>query len=176
MNKSINKIGLTNLVILILVIGFEIYNLIVSDLLFDKVSTIIHLIAYAFGLYYAFTGYKKKGAEYHMTFMYTFFISAIISLIGLFVKPSSILVKILSAIACLLVLCLCSIKNLGKAKSIAISLTIIVLYGIQLIVAIGFTNEITTAVLNATENIVLGLVSYLFILGKYEDKDERGTK
>lgn len=147
----------------------------------EYIQTVIYLIAILSGFLYAFNQYKKNAAKYYKGFMLLFCLeSLLIVIFDLILSKSqgatSSISGVLSTVVCVNLFTLSFAKDLGKKNSLGFAFSVL---GVSLINSIRllvlYPNHFTI-VGRAITDIALACVVCLFVIEKYADKAERGTK
>lgn len=180
-NKNLEKVGIVNILLIIVVFILKISQIgDASNLM--AIDSILCLVALASGVLYTVYGYKKSSAEYYKIFMLFFCLSALISFLtsvnitftrttlGVNVGTISLVASFIITICAYL---LAFGKNLGVKKSINLGFVIIGLNLFKFVSGLGATKPIIVAGL---ANLVLSFITLIFVSAKYADKASRGAK
>lgn len=147
------------------------------------VDSCISIATLIFGLIYAVSGYKKKAARFYQVFMGMYSLSSIVSLVTLmqyFIKNNLVIsANCILDILCLALLVyssykLCFSLDLGYKKSKMFALIILDSNLIKMIVDAIFGLPMSLPI--NFSNLIFACLLMIFVLGKYVEKENRGTK
>ena len=142
---------------------------------------IVYILAVVFGFLYMFGYYKKDAAKFYQGFMFLFSLSTLLLIVYDLITTKvggygSGISGILSAFVCVDAFLLTFAKDLGRKTSIGLAISILVIKLISAVrVFILYSNEFGV-VTSGVMSIAIACIACLFVLAKYADKAERGTK
>ena len=138
----------------------------------DTVLSALLILTCVAGIHYILAGCKKKeGAVYYHWFMVLFSFVGLITLVSLSGSAVSVLCTAV-AYGCLCVVA--AAKDLGKAKSMALILAVVVATLVQSFLPVNAEGQ--DVLIRSWTVVLLALVSLLMTVAKYVDKASRGSK
>lgn len=182
-SKNIKKAGIFNLIITIVAMGLLVKDLLSGiDTPADVCTSLSLLLALAFGIVYMFYGYKKEGSRYYKIFMALFFFSLFIDVFDEFAyfdNPefnSSMFSTYACFIRLILLFPLAFFKNFGKRNSTICSFVIHYLSLFIFIRSIILYSQDIQYVYSSLGQLVISMITIIFVNEKYADKTLRGTE
>lgn len=137
-------------------------------------SMVLLMAALAFGVLYTLYGYKKQAAPYYQLFMALYAFINLLNIVALAVGEASQPFPLLLRVDILmLTVILASAKDFGKARSYLV--TGLLLLCALVLTAYSFVTGSASVWAQALGEMMLAATSLLMVLGKYADKDARGT-
>lgn len=175
--ENFKQVGIFNLLLIILVVIYDSIRLVTGSTLMPKIVILVHFVAYFAGILYAFSGYKKEGVKYYKAFMFFVAIAEILSFAGKLTRsePSTLSI-VLSGVCIVAALALAFVKDLGNKLSITLCSTCLAFHLYNLIHTAVNASAKFQAITGPLSDAVLIIIALVFVLAKYEDKAERGTK
>lgn len=142
---------------------------------------ILYILAIVAGFIYVIGRYKKNSAFYYKGFMFLFCLTLFAHVYIDIVTPKQFAIGdyisiALEIIICIILSTLTFAKNIGEKATFSLACSLL---GIVLLNSIWiiFTNiGESIIVFRAIVNIALSGITCLFVLGKYMDKEERGSE
>lgn len=145
------------------------------------IQFLLYIFAIIAGFLYAFNSYRKNAAQYYKGFMFMYCLESLVLVFNelLTTKLNTIgdsISIVFEVIICAILCVLAFAKNLGEKISYILA---------YLIITIAFINSIrliivyfgeSTVVFRSIVDIALAGITCLFVVGKYLDKEARGTK
>ena len=172
--KALSVFSAIASVLLFLALGLGIYGIIAGVTEFSGLILGMLLLTTLFGLYYVLAGCKKAaGIRYFGAFLNFFALSELFLLLGVGMGSRTALFLLTLCFAVLVLLA--GARDLGRKKSICLSLLVIVLC------AACFGRALSAGTLAEdwqmySVNLALAFSTYLMLLSKYADKATRGSK
>lgn len=172
----LKEIGIPNLIVMFAVGFYSIYRIFAAETIIGSIVATTHLIAVVFALIYAFKVYSKESTKFYRIFMWIFLGCALLNCVTTFLLGTfSVVTLIIGIVAAAIILYLIISKDLGKDKSTMISIALCFVYVFQIFAALFLSDNSTPALFNSIDNLLLAVVSYLVVDGKYFNKESRGT-
>ncbi|MBQ0026353.1 MAG: hypothetical protein KBS79_03170 [Lachnospiraceae bacterium] len=148
---------------------------------FFQLYDIVYILAIVFGFLYMFGYYKKDAAKFYRRFMFLFslseFLLVVADLIGTkAMGAGSNISGVLATAVCVNTFLLTFAKDLGRKTSIGLAISLLAVMLINSIRLLILYSSILSFVALAVMDIAIACIACLFVLAKYADKAERGTK
>ena len=183
--KNLKKAGIFNTLLICITILIQIYYLIVlypqGAYFIDFAYSIVMVIALIFGLFYAFSGYKKNGSKYYKLFL----LLTLLACIGVVIDDffyiysymfSSMLGTYLAIIRIIPVAILAFAKDFGREKSLMCAYSQFILSLVIFIRGIALYGDFFLQIVQFFGYLLLSIILVIFVEAKYLDKETRGTK
>ena len=175
LREHLKSAGVVNTVLIADIFICQIVQLCMPCPLFEKLKTVCFMATLVFGLFYAFSGYKKNAAKFYKTFMICYAVSVLMSAVNAISRGSGHMISIgISCITLCAVFLLAFAKDLGRERSKFTGYFILVLSIVNIIVTAvdigGFP-----AIIGAIEETALAAIACVFISAKFADKNKRGS-
>lgn len=172
----LQEIGLISLIFIAAVVSYLLGRFFMATEITDKVMVVIHMGAALFGFFYAISGFSKQAAMNYKFFMFLYLVSSLVNTYEVFEnKDFSTMSKVVCILGVVVSAILTFGKNLGKNKSVILTISILLL-NIALLLVILVKGDIPFQTqLNGVENALLTAFVCIFVSAKYDDKDARGT-
>ena len=177
--KNLKQAGVFNTILIATAIIVQVYLLCIDiDMpTLPFAICVIVIIALAFGLFYAFYGYKKEAAKYYKAFMVLSLISYVVSAISHLPYFANAKVRTFAAFARIIPLIFLSFKkDFGKKNSVICASVVFICSLINLIGTIMKLNFAPVYILSSLNQVLLSAITIIFVEAKYADKEARGTK
>ena len=171
-----------------MVIGMALFTYSIVNIANDPLGDIISylqggstLLALVSGFIFIVNGYKKNAAAYYKGYVLILLIAEAITTCVAITYDASYLIKFARIAAVILFTILAVGKDLGKRKSIIISVALLVIE----IAILANTIVLILPYLSATSipylfdpigHVILAITTIFMVCGKYIDKDSRGAK
>ena len=169
----IKKLGIFNVLLLIVAFAACIVALNELTAAISLVRIGFHMIALACAFFYAVYGYKKNAAKYYKAFLITLGLAKLTMVIVSAVEAGAFGVStVLFALAFVCAVLLVFAKDMGKTKSVCIVCAMFVLDLVNEIILLVKAADVFSAVIV----LAVSFIAVEFVLAKYIDKAERGTK
>lgn len=149
-----------------------------------SVGSIFTILALLAAFYYILRGFTKNQAWAYKTFVYCFLAVVLFELAILSEYEISAFTVIICAVSLVLITAAAFVKDLGETKSVVICSAIALIFIIELVQMLislpaflrsGSTVG-TSLAIRAFSNLILSATFGLATIGKYFDKESRGTK
>ena len=179
--KKANLIVIAALIVIALVI--EIMGVIDGNgLVTDKILNGILVIGLLAGLVYLYTGSVKGSAKYYKVFMIIYAIELVYSVVAGICYSNAlaawgaadIIGLVLTAVSAVCIIVLAFGKDLGKKKSVLFALLNLILVCVNTLIGIFVFGNLASHYSIYIGNVILAVVTFLFVLNKYADKKARG--
>lgn len=182
-NKNLKIASIINSIFIVIAILIRIVFFNYEDGILVFIDSSFSIATLVIGLIYAISGYKKNASTFYKTFMGMYLFSCVLSLATLvqyFINNNSLLsVNSILVILCLVISIFASFKlgfslDLGYNKSRVFALMIMLSNLIKLVGDLIFKLPMSLPI--DFSNFVFACILLVFVLGKYIEKDNRGTK
>ena len=175
--KNLKQAGIFNTALIIIGIVYDVVRIFSISNTYSLIAIVLQLFAYCAALNYAFKGYKKDAAKSYRHFLYAFALSIIATMISASMRGKAPMrANICAFISLVCVMALAYTKDIGKTRSYAFALVALASSVINLagqLIRSGLTYK---GLLVTLSEFILCMVLFVFVIAKYRDKQERGTK
>ena len=177
------KANVFNTVLAVLAIVFTSRELFADGTVMDKISASVFILGLLSGLLYIASGYKKNANVYYKGFMIVYALQSVYCVVTKLCRnlPGGMDVLRIITTVCLIIAAICVVilafnKNLGVSKSLALAAVNFFAIIVRVAIVIFFMEG--TIVLPGFwfTKIITAALAYEFVIGKYVDKEARGTK
>ena len=183
MKKGLKLAGIINSIFIVFAILLRIVFFNYEDGILVIIDSCVSIATLVFGIIYAISGYKKNAAKFYKTFMGAYLFSCVLSLvtlasyfisIGQLASINSILALLCIVLSIFASYKLCFGLDLGYKKSQKLALIILLSNLIKMIVDLLFKLPMSLPI--DFSNLIFSCILMVFVLGKYLEKENRGTK
>ncbi len=154
-----------------------------AELIFSKASQVLIMALVVIGLIYSIKGFGKTEAKFFKLFMMLYVIMLVLTILGVFVGSMSIVAIIAGLVSLVLAVVLALGKDLGKSKSFAFVIILIICRIAVLINGAAIYTQaqnveiqILSVMSFLIADVLVSVTAGMMVLGKYFDKTDRGTK
>lgn len=175
--KNLKQAGIFNATLIVLGIVYDIVRLFSVSNAYALIAIVLQILAYCAALNYAFKGYKKDAAKSYRHFLYAFGLSIIATMISTSMRGKApVRANIYAFISLVCVMALAYTKDIGKTRSYIFAIVALAFSVISLLDQLINSGLALRGLLVTLSEFILSMVLFVFVIAKYRDKQERGTK
>ena len=184
--KNFKKAGIFNTVLICITLLLQLYYMFLTPAysyatFFDYFFCVAMIVALIFGMFYAFSGYKKSSAKYYKAFIYLSLLACLSFAIDdlLYINNpvfSSMTGTYASFIRVVPIALLAFVKDFGKRNSRICAYLQFALSLFIFVRGLVLYSEVITEIIVYACYLLLSAIMVVFVEEKYKDKAARGTK